>query len=298
MSLRAAGRLLAVGALALLLAGCFKVNMDMEVSPDNTVSGSAIMAVDESLLQLSGQNVDELFSQADLSGLPQNTSVKDYADGGFVGKEITFDSVPLDEFSGSDTLSAGTGEELSIVRQGDEFHVSGKLDMSGEEFAGVGEIPAQLLENFEFRISITFPGRVQSATGEIDGNTVTWEPKFGQENPIQAVASAIPSSDSPLMLILLIVAVVLVLAAVAFLVMRGRKPAPAAGPIEDAAAAGPIEESAMVEPPASAVPATEPAPPVTPVPPAEPAPHTPEAPGSAVPHEDEGSPPPVPPVSD
>ena len=82
------------------------------------------------------------------------------------------------------------------MREGDEFHVTGGFDMSGQEFTGT-EIPQQFLENFEFRISITFPGPVSSASGDIDGNTVTWEPRVGQNTEIQAVASAIPSSSSP-----------------------------------------------------------------------------------------------------
>lgn len=298
MRARAAGRLLAVGALALLLAGCFKVNMDVEVSPENTISGTAIIAVDQGLLELSGQNVDQLFQDADLSDLPADATIEPYEEDGFVGQQITFEDVPIDEFTGSDTLSSG--EQLSITRVGDEFHVSGKLDMSGEDFSGVGDIPAQFLENFEFRISITFPGEVKSATGEIDGHTVTWEPKIGEENPIQAVASAIPSDDSPLLLILLIVAGVLVVGAIAFLLLRSRKAAPAGVLVEGVA---PIEETATTAPPApgaplppgEAPPGAAPMPPGDVTPPVTPMP--PEEPGSAVPPEDEESPPPVPPVS-
>jgi hypothetical protein len=298
MRVRAAGRLLAIGALALLLSGCFRVNMDMVVSPENTVSGTAIIAVDKSLLELSGQNVDQLFKDMDLSDLPTNTTVKPYEEEGFVGQELTFDGVPLNDFTGSNTLS-GAGEQLSIVRVGDEFHVTGQLDMSGEEFSSAGEIPAQFLESFEFRISITFPGAVKSATGDIDGHTVTWEPKIGEKNPIQAVASAIPSDESPLLLILLIVAGVLVVAAIAFLLLRSRRPSPAGIPVEGGALA-PIEETAATAPPApsSPIPPGEPAPLSEPAPASEPAPPVPpEVPGSAVPPEDEESPPPVPPVS-
>jgi hypothetical protein len=296
MRLRAAGRLLAIGALALVLAGCFKVNMDLNVSPDDTISGTAIIAVDQGLLELSGQNVDQLFQEMDLSDLPPNTKVDPYEAEGFVGQQITFEGVPIDDFTGSDTLS-GSGEQLSIVRVGDEYHVSGKLDMSGEEFSNAGDIPPQFLESFEFRISITFPGAVKSATGEIDGHMVTWEPKIGEENPIEAVASAIPAEESPLLLILLIVAGVLVVAAIAFLLMRSRRAAPAGVPVEGGAVA-PIEETPATAPPAPASPVAlgEAAPaPHTQPPPAAPAPS--EEPGSAVPPEDDESPPPVPPVS-
>jgi hypothetical protein len=296
MSVRRLGRLLGLGALALLLAGCFKVNMDIEVTPDNTVSGTAIIAVDESLLKLSGQSADQLFKDMDLSDLPAGATTDRYQEDGFIGQRISFDDVPLSAFTGNNTLSgtgAGSGDELSIVRQGDEFHVTGAFDMSGPEFTGT-EVPQQFLDTFEFKISITFPGEVKSATGEIDGNTVTWKPKFGENTPVEAVASAIPSATSPLLMILLIAVAALVLGAIAFVLTHRKAPAPAAGPMDNTTPmsvegnpppmpGGPVEPVTPVESPP---PAAEPAIPV------EPAPEPPEAPGAAVPPEDEPPPPP------
>jgi hypothetical protein len=305
MNLRRLGRILACGALALLLAGCFKVNMDLEVSPENTVSGNAIIAVDESILQLTGQSADQLFQQMDLSALPAGASADKYQEDGFIGQEITFKEIALDEFTGNTTLSGsgtGSGDQLNIVRKGDEFVVTGAFDMSGPEFTGT-QVPQQFLDNFEFKISITFPGAVKSATGQIDGNTVTWEPKFGENTPVEAVASAIPSASSPLLLILLIAAGVLILGAIAFMLTHRKRPAPAAGLMDDtttmpigatppAMPGGPIEPETPVEPPPPAEPAT----PVEPVAPVEPPPDPPEAPSSAVPPEDTAPPPPPPSV--
>jgi hypothetical protein len=295
---RAAGRLAGIGALAPLLAACVKVDMELEVSPENTVSGNAVLAVDQNLLELSGQSADQLFEDMDTSTLPPGASVEPYEDDGFVGQQITFDAVSLTEFSQGGSLG-GTGEELSITREGDEFHVSGQLDMSGSEFGG-GQVPQQFLDTFEFRIAITFPGPVESATGEISGNTVVWEPRIGQNTRIEAVASAIPSGSS-MLTIVLIVAGLLILAAIAFLVLRRRAPAPAAAPagewggqatgaVEPTAPAGPVMPGEAPAPPPAAPDATSPTGgPVAP-PPAEPL-------GGGVPPEDEETPPPVPPVS-
>ncbi len=226
METRRFWRLLGCAAIALLLAGCFKVNMDLEVSADDMVSGTAVIAVDESLLELSGQSVDDLFAEMDLSDLPEGSTAEPYEEDGFVGQRITIDAVPLSEFAGNETLSGGaTGEDLSIVREGDEFHVTGGFDMSGEEFTGT-EVPQEFMDNFEFRISITFPGEVISSTGTVDGNTVTWEPKIGQNTRIEAVASAIPSSSSPVLLIVLIAVGALVLGAIVYFLTH-RTPAPA-----------------------------------------------------------------------
>jgi hypothetical protein len=286
--MQAAGRTLALIAVALLLAGCVRVNMDLDVSAQNTVSGTAVLAVDKNLVELSGQSVDDLFSSADLSNLPQGATVDPYDEDGFVGQQITFDAVPLSEFSGGESLG-GTGEELSITRVGDEFHVSGNLDMSGSEF-DTSQVPQQFLENFEFRISITFPGPVTSSTGAVDGNTVTWEPKIGQNTQITAVASAIPSSSSPWLLIVLVAAGGFVIAAILFLVFgRRRTPAPAAEGFDGAVApadAGATAPAVPVDTPQVAPPgvATDEPPPL------------PSTPGGATPS-DEEEPPPVPPVS-
>jgi hypothetical protein len=255
MSGRRLARIAGVAVMALVLAGCFRVQMNVEVSPENTVSGDAVIAVDESLIELSGQSPDQLFEDMDLSDLPPGAEAERYEEDGFIGQRITFAEVPLEDFTSGDSLTAGgPGEELRIVRQGDEFHVSGAMDMSGEEFTGGEQVPRQFLDSFEFTISITFPGEVRSATGEIDGNTVTWQPRIGENTRIDAVASAIPSGTSPLLIVLLIVGALAVLA-ILFLVMRRRTPATAAGPIDDAAASS---WSGASIPPVAPAPATAP----------------------------------------
>jgi hypothetical protein len=294
--IRGALRPLAYGTIALLLAGCVKVDMDLEISPDNTVSGQAILAVDQSLVELSGQTADQLFKDLDLSDLPEGATVEPYEGDGFVGQQVNFDDVALSEFTGGETLGA-SGEELSITRVGDEFHVEGRLDMSGTEFSG-GQVPQQVLDTMEFRIAITFPGPVESSSGSVDGNTVTWEPRIGQNTEIRAVASAIPSGGSPWLLIAVVAAGALILGALLFLLVGRKRPAPAEGPIEgvpavldERAVAGPVEET-------PAVPTTGPQPP--PPPPGEPAPVEPPPPattGGDTTDDGEGSPPPVPPVS-
>ena len=140
------------------------------------------------------------------------------------------------------------------MREGDEFHVTGGFDMSGEEFTGT-EVPQEFMDNFEFRISITFPGEVTSSTGAVDGNTVTWEPKIGQNTRIEAVASAIPSSSSPVLLIVLIAVGALALGALVYFLTH-RTPAPAAGPTTGFDTTAPPEGSAgtpsTLDPPSSA----------------------------------------------
>jgi hypothetical protein len=287
MRARQLGRLLGAAALALLLAGCFRVDMDVEVSPENTVSGTAVIAIDESLVELSGQSVDEIFSDVDTSELPEGASVEEYSEDGFVGQQISFEDVPLAEFTSSETFSgSGLGDELTIAREGDEFVVTGALDMSGDQFTDT-EIPQQFLDNFEFTISITFPGEVISTTGEVDGHTVTWEPAVGKNTVIEARASAIPSASFPWLIILLVALGAFLLGVVAFLLMRRREPVPAEGPIDEGAMPPPPTEPVSAPdqptPTEPVAPTTEPMPTEGPTGPVAP----PPPPGSALPPEDE-----------
>lgn len=284
MRTRRLERLLGCGALALLLAGCFKVNMDVEVTPENTVSGSAIVAVNESLLELSGQSADQLFAEMDLSDVPEGATSSRYQEDGFIGQEITFEEMPLEVFTADNTLSGSqSGEDLNIVREGDEFLVTGAFDMSGQEFTGT-EIPQQFMDSFEFRISITFPGEVKSASGEIDGRTVTWEPIIGENTRIEAVASAIPSPSSPWLVIVLVAVGAILLGAIAFLLTHRKAAVTPAGPIEGGSTM-PLQGSAPI---------TEEGP-VGPVPPVEPPPAASPPGSSDAPHVGEAPPPPPPP---
>jgi hypothetical protein len=278
-------RLAAVGLLAVLLTGCIKLNVDFDVSSDNTVSGTMVFAFSKQLLQLTGQSAQELIgSSAPIPSSVPGVSVKPYDDGEFVGEEYTFDGVPLTQFNADDP------ESLSIVRHGGTFTVSGVLDLSGGTGGSGGtgasgapsSIPGinQALGGADIRISITFPGSVTDTNGTVDGTTVTWKPQVGQRLELRATASAIgsgSSSTSSIVLIVGIALVVILLIAVISLVLKGRR----RGTVDAAAGMTPMvpsEAPAMQAPPA--MPQPPPAPPAPPTTEAMPPEETPPPPGS------------------
>ena len=262
------------------LSGCFKLDMSLELSPDNTVDGSIILAVNRAQAELFGGE-DAL--RESLSGeggsliddAPDSGTIetRDYEDADWIGNEYVFEDVGLDEFSGADT------GELSITREGDTFVVEGMLDLSQGTAPDAGA--AALLESAETEISITFPGAVQSSNGVEDGNTVTWSPKAGESTELSAVGSA--EAGLPITLIAAVVALVgLVAVGIVLLVMlRGRQAAalPAAGPLPEGSIvpdapqpATPPAASTDGPPATSAPPTDEPPAPPTDEPPAPPAP--------------------------
>jgi hypothetical protein len=282
-----AAKVVAVVAMVLLLSGCMKLNMDLNVSSDNTVSGTMIFAVDKQILEAYGQSFDDLMGETPIpTPSAGNVTTSPYEDDEFVGQEIKYEGVQLSEFS--DTQDA---ESLQIVRDGDQFKVSGVLDLSSAT-ANTGddaldEMLQQALESADISIKMTFPGDVVSSNGEIDGNVVTWAPKIGERTEISAVASAIPKKSSTPWLWIAIGGVVALAAISAGIMMagRGKKGGEAAAPVE---AVPPSEPPAVAESPA---PYEEPTAETLPPTPAEPPPWPPTEPTAETPAEPPAWPP-------
>ena len=245
--------LVVLGVVA--LSGCFKLDMSL-ISPDNTVDGSIILAVDRAQAELFGgeEALRESLS-GEGSGLlgedpaTGSVEVQDYEDDDWIGNEYVFTDVALDEFGSDET------GDLSITREGDEFVVEGTLDLS----QGTETDPSAnaLLESAEAEISITFPGAVESSNGVEDGNTVTWTPVPGEVTEISAVGSAEAGLPWPLIVAGLALLTLVVVGIVLLVVLRGRESAsaPAAGPLPEGSIvpagpeAAPPSSAPVVDPP-------------------------------------------------
>jgi hypothetical protein len=282
---RTAGRIGALVALVFLMTGCIKLNMNLGINSDNTVSGTVEFGVQKELLDLTGQNVEDLLgSDAPFPSSAPGVTIEPFDDGEFAGQQFIFEDLPIEQFNSggvagaSGATAGGAGDTLQIARQGDTFVVTGVLDLSSGlsgatgPFGGTGG--AQFFESAEIRIAITFPGEVlQAPGGEIDGNTVTYVPEFGELLEINATGSAVDNgeaadvvggSDSFLPLILIIGGVALVLLIVLLLVVRGRKNKgeTPSGFGEAGSAAAPVSA-----PPGAPTDGPPPAPPMPPAPP-------------------------------
>lgn len=287
---RKAARVGAFAALALVLTGCIKLNMDLVINSDDTVSGVVQFGVQKELLELTGQSAEDLLGDAPLPSDAPGVTTEPFEDEEFAGQQFNFESVPIAQFNQSQVTGATglTGvpatDTLTITHEGDTFVVAGVLDLSGGDITGAtnpfGGTGAELLESAEIRVSITFPGDVIEATGgQIEGNTVTYRPQFGDRLEIDATGSAIDDGDaeaaaggddggSNLLLILIIAAVVVVLAVVLFLILRNRRGGGSTGFGE----APPATTPETATPPPGAPTDTPPPAPAPPMPPAAPPP--------------------------
>jgi hypothetical protein len=256
--------------LALLLTGCVKLNMDLSINSDDTVSGNIQVGIQKELVELTGQSIDDLLgTEVPIPSDVPGVTVEPFDDGEFVGQQFVFESVPIAEF-------AGTGaEEISITRSGDTFVVTGTLDLSSglsgaTGLTGLGVSGAELFESADLSIAFTFPGDVIEANGQVDGNTVTYTPVFGERLEIDATGSAIDDGDagaaggddggSNLVLILIIVGAVIVAGIVIYLIVRSRRgggggaatpgfEAPATAPVGGAPPAAPTAGTPPPMPP-------------------------------------------------
>lgn len=310
-------------AATIALAGCIKMDMNLDLQSDDTVDGAVTIGVSKQLAELSGQDTDSLVDQMQSEFLGSEDELGEvraepYEDDDFVGSTMHFEGAPLSQFGG------GGEESIDISRDGDEFVVSGVMDLTDES----AEMDMSMLGGaMDVSIAITFPGDVASHNGELEGRTVTWTPRIGERVEIDARGSAVDGGGGGLSLAVIGIALaVLALIAVALiLVLRGRgksepagsygaalggEPAAAPGVVGGATVAGapvppagatagepPIAVPPVTAPPADAPAATTPpapAPPST-IPPAEtPAPPASPTPPASPEEPSPGTPPPPP----
>lgn len=211
-------KILIFGLSALLLSGCVKLNIDLQVSANDTVSGNAIIALSDALAGLAetdSENFGEgLYSEGD--GIRQIP----YSEGGFTGTQIFFQGVPLEIFSQSNSED----DFIKIVRQGDNLVTSGSFDLGDDginsDDADVlgGDFIEGILSSSDISISISYPGEIIETNGKIEGNTVTWFPEFGSKNEIRAIVKA--PQTSPFLQYFVIGIIVITLILISFFVIR------------------------------------------------------------------------------
>jgi hypothetical protein len=181
--------LAAVAALTIVLitSGCMKLNLDLSVNKDDTVSGSLILAYSNDALALansmgssSALNTDSLITQQ------PGMTITPYKDDNYTGSKITFDAKPFSEFSTG--TSAGA---LKFTREGNIISVTGAIDMSGGDPSSIEQaknnpLTSGLFQKSDISVSITMPGKITSKTGLIEGNKVTFKGQLGDNIVIDA----------------------------------------------------------------------------------------------------------------
>ncbi|MDX6238922.1 MAG: hypothetical protein QOG10_3737 [Kribbellaceae bacterium] len=202
---------LVVLACLVTLTGCVKVDADLKVNSNETVSGSMKLGVDKQLMQSSGTSLDAVRQQVE-SGIKQTTTegvvCKAFEDSKYVGSDCKFDQVPFSQ------MGSSTSDGVGFRKEGDKVVVTVKAPDLGST-TGTPEV------NFK----ITMPGKITAhdAGASVSGRTATYDSLDKLRN-ISLTSEA--SSGFPLWAIILIIVLLLAAAgAVLFFVLRRRKAA-------------------------------------------------------------------------
>lgn len=291
-------------AAALLLTGCFRVELSYDINDDGTADVAILTVVDTSQLEefagLLGEDTagltdldgDELIQELTQGEDPcgdiasdlaeYEVEIEEISEGSEVGVKCTVRSVPLEELT-------DVGDDSSIsIEQADgttrfEATLGGVDELTGGEEADLGELlDINLEELFSIVFSVSAPGSLgdNNATST-SGSTATWDitanADFVTNGDAVMSAEWTPGgdSDSNAWIIVLIVIVALAaLAAVIFLVLRSRKGSttstePSTPPGTDTPPPPPDATGTAPPPPSS--PSSPPPPPSSPPPPPPPA---------------------------
>lgn len=209
----------------LVTTGCMKLDMNLKVAGNDTVSGSVTMAFTKTLMDYAKQNGGDTSSlkSSELFAKQPGVTVKDYSDGEFEGTTYTFASVPLKKFAAKNDSTS-----LSIVRKGSDIVVSGSLDTSGggeADFASIKNNPltAPFFKNSAITVSIELPGEIKSTNGVRKGNKITWTGELGDNMTFEAVAYS-PQGLDPVLVTVGVATAAVVAGGLVLFLRRKRKP--------------------------------------------------------------------------
>ena len=203
---------LVVLACLVTLTGCVKVDADLKVNSNETVSGSMKLGVDKQLMQSSGTSLDKVRQQVE-AGIKDTTTegvtCKPFEDDKYVGSDCKFDKVPFSKMGGA------TGDGVAFRKDGDKFVVTVKaLDLGNTPPSGTAPVV-----NFK----ITMPGKITAHDdgASVSGRTATYDSldKLGNVSLTSEASSGFPLWAIILIIVLLLAAV----GAAVFFVLRRRK---------------------------------------------------------------------------
>ncbi|WP_133884375.1 hypothetical protein [Glycomyces sp. NRRL B-16210] len=199
--------LVSLAALALLVTatGCLRLDLGLDIRPDDTVGGTFTAAWSEEFLDRAGElDLDkrelDAFLDALLDGVP-GTQRTPYREDGFVGQTATFTDRPLADFA---EFGGDEWGYLRIDHTGRQYDLEGYWDLRAAGF-----LDPEAFADAEIRISVNFPAKVTAHNGELDGRTVTWVMTPGDDYELNATAVA---NDVRAFALAAVAAVVVVLA--------------------------------------------------------------------------------------
>ncbi|WP_344103091.1 LppM family (lipo)protein [Myceligenerans crystallogenes] len=173
--------------LAIVLSGCVRLGVELELRPDDVARPSVVVAVEDGVLEATGQAAGDFIDQLVGKNDPADGArdIETYAQDGYTGERYVYEVQDIDR------VGKAVGQLVNVVREGDEYVVSGVLDLSEKALGLRGQ---GSLDDLSVTVDITFPGPVTESNGAISGRKVHWEPPLGGDYEIHARGSAVDLS--------------------------------------------------------------------------------------------------------
>jgi hypothetical protein len=165
------------------------MGVEVELKPNDMAVSSVVLAVEDKYLDQTGQSPDDVIDAlTEGQGDPAQDAdrTEDFQQDGYTGTRYVY---PRAKIGG---VGARVGWPIKVVRTGDDYVVSGTLDLTEESLGSRG---GASVDNLSVTVDITFPGTVKDSNGTIDGSSVRWEPTVGEAVEISARGSAVPPPD-------------------------------------------------------------------------------------------------------
>lgn len=212
-------QLFLVCAMAFMLCGCYKANINITVHSDGTADMAMEMLVSEQALNYMDATVDDLkesMMQSMDEDVKETTKIKEisrtYDDEKYVGFEMSYDleKAKSDEFKKIIKIKDDT---ISFIMDAND--VSGLGSDQLDDYSS--------MDGIEFNMNVTMPGKIlKNNVGEVDGNTVKINLLTFKESKIE-IKSELGGSDNTLMIVGIIAAVVVIAGVAFFLIKKNKK---------------------------------------------------------------------------
>jgi len=207
-------RFFKLGALVtglLVLSGCMRTNVNLELFENDTASMVMGMAIQDSALEPFGISPEAFWAEVsgdlnteDLQRDIPGATVDPFPEEGWTGMQINIPAVPFDELTATDDVGVSG---LTVERVGDSFEISAALGQADQ----IAEIEAtaadsgglidaeQMLSTMDLSFTLTCPGPIQVTNGQASGNQVTWNLlDFDSSERLTATcAASAPVADIP-----------------------------------------------------------------------------------------------------
>ncbi|MDR2973498.1 MAG: hypothetical protein LBV00_02115 [Propionibacteriaceae bacterium] len=167
--MKSSSRLLLLLPLVVLLTGCMRLTMGVDIRSDSNIGLTMDIGVTKEVADYLGDSstdfCDYLQSSGEVPTMPFGFSLTPYTDDQYIGCRIEGASSLAQLNSSSDMLTHADGVYTFALDS------SGSLGQLGSAGAMTGTSSA-----IDFQVGVTFPGEVLSHSGSsvVDGTTVTW----------------------------------------------------------------------------------------------------------------------------